>query len=49
MWAKQESGLTTVQLKWDPPVHLRPSFVLFNKPNNIIWCQEKNFGISGSS
>ena len=21
IWAKQESGLTAVQLKWDPPVY----------------------------
>ena len=22
IWAKQESGLTAVRLKWDPPVHV---------------------------
>ena len=22
IWAKQESGLTAVQFKWDPPVHV---------------------------
>ena len=48
IWAKRESGLTTVWLKWDPPVYLYKCYTCFCTWYQIIYMPPEVVGVTFS-